>query len=349
MKTRILLSLSLLFSVQFIFAQLTVTPLNDQAAYDSAAQQLIGFGVTISNATVNCGTDGMGLYADDTTIGGNGVLLTTGTINGAIGPNDNSSESTSSDNTMGDVDLENIANGIGINDVCTFEFDVTVVGTVLDFDYVFASEEYPEFVCTQFNDTFGFFISGPNPDGGDYTSENIALVGGEVVSINTVNNGFGASCPGCPCNSALYVDNQSGSDVQYDGFTKLLLATVATVPGETYHLKMGLADLADSAFDTGVFISGGSFKSYGPSGIEAQMVDKLFYPNPSQGVLIFEEELDAYNDLLVYSKDGKLVWSKAALTGSNKVQLPEKLSNGLYFVELRSAQGRVVAKLNLLR
>ena len=63
------------------------------------------------------------------------------------------------------------------------------------------SEEYPGFVCGTVNDIFGFFISGPNPAGGNYMNQNLALIPGTnlPVSINTVNNGssFGGGAVTC--------------------------------------------------------------------------------------------------------------------------------------------------------
>ena len=97
-----------------------------------------------------------------------------------------------------------------------------LISVLINFNYVFGSEEYPEFVNAGFNDAFGFFLSGPNPTGGMYVDQNLAIVPGTAntpVSIFNVNN---------VSNSAYYVDNGDGftapqnSDptvIQFDGFT----------------------------------------------------------------------------------------------------------------------------------
>ncbi|MFM7309086.1 MAG: choice-of-anchor L domain-containing protein, partial [Flavobacteriales bacterium] len=131
-------------------------------------------------------------------------------------------------------------------DATTIEFDIVPLGDSLKFKYIFASEEYNEWVNSPFNDVFGFYISGPNVG----TNVNIALVPGsnQVVSINTVN---------LLSNSQYFYNNQNpiGQYIQYDGFTKNLVAKVGNLqPCQTYHLKLIIADGTDRVYDSGVFI-----------------------------------------------------------------------------------------------
>ena len=140
-------------------------------------------------------------------------------------------------------------------------------GNSLEFSYVFASEEYNEYVCSQFNDVFGFFVNG-----GEYSNENIALIPGTdppiPVSINNVNNGtVGSNGEAGNCsdlqlaNSAFYVDNADGTNIEYDGYTTTLTAVIAVVPGTEYTIKLAIADAGDGALDSGVFLEGESFIS----------------------------------------------------------------------------------------
>ncbi|HOF07791.1 MAG TPA: choice-of-anchor L domain-containing protein, partial [Bacteroidales bacterium] len=93
------------------------------------------------------------------------------------------------------------------NDGAVLEFDFIPQDTMLSFYYIFGSEEYPEFVCSSFNDIFAFLISGINPLGGMYVDKNIALIPGTnlPVAINTVNSGSpGSSYPASGCTSLSY-------------------------------------------------------------------------------------------------------------------------------------------------
>ena len=81
------------------------------------------------------------------------------------------------------------------NNSAVLEFDFIPQGTTVSFQYVFGSEEYPEFSASQnVNDVLGF-ISGPGISG-PFTNgaQNIALIpttttGDSKVSIFNVNNG----------------------------------------------------------------------------------------------------------------------------------------------------------------
>lgn len=247
------------------------------------AQQLVGPGVTVSNAVLNCGTDGAGTFdlGLTTNLGiGKGIVLTTGTAtdanaNGVTQPwcaggflfgtclgygyleVDNGAGADANLNTIASPTLNR----------CALEFDVFPLGDSLSFNYVFASEEYTEYTCSPFNDVFAFFLSGANPSGGNYVNQNIATIPGTTlpVSINTVNSGSGTggfSNSGCTslAYSSLFVNN-TGSTIAYDGFTRVLRAKARVVPCTTYRLKLAIADVTDEFLDSGVFLEAGSLSS----------------------------------------------------------------------------------------
>jgi hypothetical protein len=173
---------------------------------------LLGFGVTASNITIN----GSPILAN--TIQSNvsyfnsgttnfpiqqGVLLTTGQGIGAVGPNNSTSQTNGGTPMVStDPDLNFIANGSVTNGV-VLEFDFVPAGDTISFNYIFGSEEYPEFSPSTFNDAFGFFLTGPNPSGPAYASTNLALIPGTTTPV-TINN------VGDVSNTQYYVFNDNG-------------------------------------------------------------------------------------------------------------------------------------------
>ncbi len=266
--TLLLSSLILIFftTVQ-VNAQLTVT---GGLTGSELADIIAGEGVSISNVVLTCPGSASGSFTNGSTAGitiDQGVLMTTGNLSDAPGPN-------SSDNTTvnngggGDADLT-AASGFATFNACVLEFDFVPSANQLTLSYVFASEEYNEYVCSQFNDVFAFYVTGPNPNGPDYVNEDIALVPGKniPVTINNINNGspgtFSTGNCGDMSNSAFYIDNtlQNGApyNLEYDGFTTVLEASLELVPCETYEFKFAIADAGDALLDAGVFIQAASF------------------------------------------------------------------------------------------
>lgn len=258
-------------------AQLVVS--SGQSA-QQLAQTIVGTGVSVNNAVLNCTQGGSGLFdGTSSNIGLNsGILLTSGVVNNAVGPNlvpDRSYPDpftiVACDANTGDAQLQNIVSPQTTFDACILEFDVVPLGNTLSFRYVFASEEYPEYVCSDYNDVFAFFISGPGIAG----SQNIALIPGTSipVAINSINSGSpGSSCGPipflCGCTSLsysmYYVNNNNGATVEYDGFTRVLTARANVIPCETYRLRLAIADVGDCIYDSGVFIEEGSLNSNVP-------------------------------------------------------------------------------------
>ena len=149
----------------------------------------------------------------------------------------------------GDSDLADLSMGSSF-DAIVLEFDFTALASdTIFFEYVFASEEYPEFVGTQFNDVFAFFITDENGN-----TVNRATIPGQSntpVTINSVNQNL---------NTNYYIPygEQGGLFHSFDGMTTPLPAVFEIVEGESYHVKVGVSDIADGIYDSGVFIGVGS-------------------------------------------------------------------------------------------
>ncbi len=145
------------------------------------------------------------------------------------------------------------------------EFDIVPQENFLKIAFVFSSDEYPEYVCSRFNDAFGFFVTGDFGSGP--TTQNTAVIPGTStpMAVNTVNNGSaGSQQDGTPCdltNSAFFVDNGEGNtpnanqNLQLDGFTIPLLTQTTVIPGNTYHVKLAIADAVDAQWDSAVFVN----------------------------------------------------------------------------------------------
>ena len=241
---------------------------------------LLGEGVEIFNVTYSGDLDQIGSFdANNSNIlVPDGMIMATGSCSNVIGPNDSGSSTTGGGNfQVNDPDLDQLST-FDTNDAAVLEFDFIPTGDSINFNYSFGSDEYNEYVCGSVNDAFGFFLSGPGINGA-YSNNaiNLAVIpntNGTPVTINSVNNGNVGSAgsanncaqvdPNWMNNTAYYVDNENNGDAnatQLDGFTVVLVAEAAVQCGQTYHIKIAIADAGDTAFDSAVFIEGGSFSS----------------------------------------------------------------------------------------
>ena len=226
-------------------AQITVS--GGQTA-QQLADQLAGPNITVTNAQLTGGGVASGNFSGTNTNLGfdSGVVLSTGNVTSSEGPNDET-DSGENLNEPGTAQMTALVATANSFDAVTLEFDFEVQSSLIQFNYVFASEEYPEYAPPNnsgFNDVFAFYISGPGITG----EENIALVPNSTspVTINNINP---------VTNSQYYVDNTNGPDVQFDGFTTILEAKRSNLtPCETYHLKLVIADGGDGLYNSAVFL-----------------------------------------------------------------------------------------------
>lgn len=240
----------------FISAQITLTSLTAE----EYVEKLIGQGIAYSNVSYvgspnairsfeNGASGGLSPYLES------GIVLSTGSlVNADVFHGPSSEFRSTSLGQAGFVELTLIS-GVSTKDGVMLQFDFVPVHESIKIKFQFGSEEYNEWVNTQFNDVFAFFISGPGIEG----EKNIALVPftEDRVMINTVNNGKSNSC-GSGTNSTnpyFYIDNCEGVyNNCIDGFTSHLIAFSEVIPNETYTIKLMLADGTDSIFDTWVFL-----------------------------------------------------------------------------------------------
>ena len=245
---------------------------------------LLGGGVSISNISYTGSPKAIGGFSGTSNIGiGKGIILSTGRVSYAKGPNNIAQDGTASNFGLpGDKDLNDLlTNGMKTEDAAVLEFDFIPVSDTIRFNYVFASEEYLGANCSIFNDIFSFMLTGPNPKGGNYINTNIALIPGTStpVAINSVNSGIisphsdtsycDALDPNWRNYSKYFNDNGNGTSaypqyydskiVQYNGFTDVFTASAAIVPCKRYHIKLAIADVGDGWNASAVFLEAKSF------------------------------------------------------------------------------------------
>jgi len=242
-------------------AQITITP---GGTAQQLVSQIVANGITFTNPTMNCHQMACGTFTGNLQAGGaqlsnGGIVMTTGSAANADGPNNTGASSTAVPGyDFSDPHLTTqpgAGNPPPNRDNCVLEFDMQPSCASFNVSFVFGSEEYPEFVTGNFNDGFGIFISGPNPQGGNYNNYNVArLPNNQLVSIDNVN---------ANTNAQYYNTNTLGI-IQYDGYTTGLTAQLNVIPCATYHVKIIIADAGDESYDSGLFLGVGSFTCGSP-------------------------------------------------------------------------------------
>lgn len=270
-----------------LYAQLRVS--NTRPAVDLIQNVLADKGVVIKNITSSANITAIGFFnGTNSNIGlDSGIILSTGSIFTSVGPN-TIGNTGSSNNQPGDTLINSLNPNDPNFDAAWIEFDVIPESDSLKFRYVFASEEYPENVNKNYNDVFGLFISGPGIPG----IQNLAVLpdGITPISINTVNN---------ITNSQYYIDNTSGSSVEFDGFTTVFEAKSKVIACQPYRLKLVIADVKDLIYDSGIFIEALSLKSISENGVSVSPLFKSASECDTNRIFIIRNSNDLSKDITV--------------------------------------------------
>ncbi len=342
----------LLLNIGFSNAQLIIN--TTQTPSQVVQNTLVGSGVTVSNIKFNgisnplAAKDQISSFStgvNPTNIGmTQGVILSTGKTIAAYGPN-NSNGFTNQTSTpyIADVDLAQLSTGT-VRNTASLEFDFIPVSGNIAFNFVFASEEYPEYSTSSFNDVVGVFLSGPGIVGPfSMNAKNMATLpssntGNIFVSMNNLNNGTTNTGPCINCN--YYVNNvvNTQTTIQYDGFTTEIAANSTVQPGQTYHIKFAIANVADNLFDSALFIRATSFSSASLNTTEFEDEKISFSPNPAKDnitIKINQSNAKLYS-LKILDLLGKEIKFLKEIN-SNDVSIDvSDVSKGVYIVEMEN-------------
>jgi gliding motility-associated-like protein len=218
------------------------------------------FNVTLSGGNFTSGEKSYGYFEANGT--GfpftNGIILTTGKTINTIGPNASLSDDGGNMGWNGDPDLNQALGLTNTFNATVLEFDFIPQGDHISFDYIFSSEQYllnPSANQCNFTDGFAFLLKR----NGDPNYQNLAVVPNTTipVKVNTVR-GPGTICP--PANAAYFdAFNDINHPTNFNGQTKILTAQSDVIPGDTYHIKLVIADEGNYRYDSAIFLGGGSF------------------------------------------------------------------------------------------
>lgn len=192
-----------------------------------------------------------------------GVILSTGNVMNAVGPNNNQQDN-GSNAWLGDNDLENILADAGISmnsiNATVLEFEFTALSPYFDFDFLFASEEYGNFQCL-FSDAFAFLLTDLTTG----VTTNLAVVPGTNTPISVVTIRDFLYNSGCPSENPSFFGSFNGganagaSATNFNGQTVVMNASSTLIANRQYKIKLVIADRIAPQADSAIFLSANSF------------------------------------------------------------------------------------------
>ncbi|WP_339887519.1 choice-of-anchor L domain-containing protein [uncultured Flavobacterium sp.] len=266
MKTKLLL---LLFVTSFAFSQaVQITPYNSSVPMQDLVNNVfINTNCAIATNVQSQGVCGIGIFTNTNPNFPfqNGLVLRNGNASFSSGQYTSANTSSICSN-LGDVDLLAISQANGntgsINDVTYLKFDFIAQTNAFNFNFVFSSNEYGLYQCS-FADVFAFILT-------DLTtgiSQNLAVIPGTTTPVSVTNIrdvAYNASCSSVnPIFFDTYTLNQPATStvMNMKGYTVPMSVYANIVPNNPYSIKMVIGDYNDTAFDSAVFIEGGSFNA----------------------------------------------------------------------------------------
>ena len=217
------------------------------------AEAIFGDGVTVVTASYTGDNDSSGIFTGgDTTSPGvlpsdTGVILSTGDAEDFTNSSGDSNQQTNtSTNTSGENNnaLFNDIAGTRTRDASYIDVDFIPTGDLMTIQFVFSSEEYPEYAGSIYNDVVGVWLDGSYVE---------LAVGDGDSSVGNVNAG---------ANYNLYVDNTGDEfNTEMDAFTVTMTLKIPVVSGELQSLRIGIADAGDANYDSNLLIGGDSVQT----------------------------------------------------------------------------------------
>ncbi|MBU2992459.1 choice-of-anchor L domain-containing protein [Octadecabacter sp. 1_MG-2023] len=218
------------------------------------ANTIFGDGVTVTSASYSGSSYSSGIYSNGDAVAGNvtpgdtGVILSTGratrfTNSNSSQSNENSNTSTNTGGQNNEAGFNALA-GASTYDASYMDIDFIPTDDVMTMQFVFSSDEYPEYTNSIYNDAVGVWING------NLVPLAITDNGTTINSINQTNN------------INLYNDNTSDQfNTEMDGFTLTMTLTIPVNAGVVNSIRIGIADVADSSYDSNLLIAADSIQT----------------------------------------------------------------------------------------
>ncbi|MEO9457530.1 MAG: Hint domain-containing protein [Lentilitoribacter sp.] len=261
-------------------------PIDTNATAIEMAQTIFGDGVQVTGATFFGDNNSSGIFTDGNTVSpgvapsDTGVILSTGNAEDFTNSSGEANQNTNTTtDTNGFNNFSQFSNAAGGQTFDGAALDVNFIptGDLMTIQFVFASEEFPEFQNSVFQDFVGVFINGN-------------LVPLDVGDGNTVPGNINSEN-----NANLFVDNtQDQFNTEMDGFTVTLTLTIPVNAGETNTIRIGIADVADSQFDSNILIAGDSIQSQ----IVALDDNTTLFPNGSTNLDVLSNDVETTGGVL---------------------------------------------------
>ncbi|MGL5012209.1 MAG: Hint domain-containing protein [Paracoccaceae bacterium] len=216
------------------------------------ANAIFGAGVTVTGASYTGPASSAAVYSNGQLAPGvvpsnTGVILSTGRASDFTqsngDPNRNAGTSTDTTGVNNNSQFNTIA-GASTFDAVWLDVDFIPTGDEMTIRFVFSSEEYPEYINSQFNDVVGVWVNG---------SLVPIEVGNGRTSVNNIN--------GTTQENLFRSNTNDAYNTEMDGFTITMTLKMAVNPGVVNSIRIGIADTSDARWDSNLLIAGDSVQT----------------------------------------------------------------------------------------
>ncbi|MEO0485484.1 MAG: Hint domain-containing protein [Pseudomonadota bacterium] len=215
------------------------------------ASTIFGGGVTVTGASYSGDPLSSAIYVDDQSSAADvlpsqtGVILSTGyaeSFTNSGGPANRLPWTTAdTDGENFNADFNAVAGRLTF-DASYLDVSFTTSENVMTMQFVFASDEYPEFTNSIYNDVVAVWING------SYVPLSVGDGNTSVTNVNASNT------------ENLYVDNVGSQyNTEMDGFTVTMSLTIPVLPStpsspQVNTIRIGIADASDNRWDSNLLI-----------------------------------------------------------------------------------------------
>jgi len=197
-----------------------------------------------------------------------GIILSSGNVASAPGPN-STLLSEGGAGWGGDLDLEAVTTATNTQNASFIQFNFVPQISNISFDFLMASEEYNQVFECAFSDAFAFILT----DNITGITQNLAVLPGTTTPIEVTNIRYEVIGQ-CAAINEIYFGQYNFqpitnplapsvpaalAPINFNGQTVELTAIGTVVPGNSYTIKLVVADQQDTLFDISVYLEAGSF------------------------------------------------------------------------------------------